>query len=312
MVTPTARRNAAGVLEQRFGMSERHACALVALSRSTCRYHGQTPDRQRVRERLRALAHARPRFGYRRLHVLLRREGLQVNHKCVYRLYRQEGLAVRRKRRKRVAGVRVPVLAAPTEVNQRWSMDFMGDTLADGRTFRTLNIVDDFSREALAIVVDTSLPGTRVVRALDELGEIRGLPDVIVIDNGPEFAGQALDEWAYRRRVHLHFITLGKPVENAYIESFNGKLREECLNLHWFKTIEEAQEKIEAWRIDYNRHRPHSALNNQTPSEFVENFDLSRAVEKAGFKPWKVSKNGGTHKRPDSNLGKCRRTGGPS
>jgi putative transposase len=264
-----ARRTAVGVLEQRLGMSERRACVLVALARSTCRYQRQAADRGALRERLRVLAHARPRFGYRRLHVLLRREGFGVNHKCVYRLYRQEGLAVRRKRRKRVAGQRAPVVAAPTAVNQRWSMDFMGDSLADGRTFRTLNIVDDFSREALAIVVDTSLPGIRVVRTLDELGETRGLPELIVIDNGPEFAGQALDAWAYRCGVHLHFITPGKPVENAYIESFNGKFRDECLNEHWFLDLDHARQLIEEWRLDYNRVRPHSSLDNATPEEFA-------------------------------------------
>ena len=215
------------------------------------------------------LAYARPRFGYRRLQVLLRRAGVRVNHKCVYRVYRQEGLAVRRKRRKRVAGQRGPAVVVPTAVNQRWSMDFMGDSLADGRTFRTLNVVDDCSREALAIVVDTSLPGTRVVRVLEELGETRGLPAVIVIDNGPEFAGQALDEWAYRRGVRLHFITPGKPVENAYIESFNGKFRDECLNEHWFLDLDHARELIEEWRVDYNRVRPHSSLDNATPEEFA-------------------------------------------
>ena len=264
-----ARRTAVGVLEQRFGMSERRACALVALARSSCRYHGRAPDRGVLRARLRVLAHARPRFGYRRLQVLLRREGVGVNHKCVYRLYRQEGLAVRRKRRKRVAGQRGPVLAAPTAVNQRWSMDFMGDSLADGRTFRTLNLVDDFSREALAIVVDTSLPGTRVVRVLEALGETRGLPTVLVSDNGPEFVGKALDEWAYRCGVRLHFITPGKPVENAYIESFNGKFRDECLNEHWFLDLDHARELIEEWRVDYNWVRPHSSLNNATPEEFA-------------------------------------------
>jgi putative transposase len=264
-----ARRIAVGVLEQRLGMSERRACALVALARSSCRYHRQAADRGGLRERLRMLAHARPRFGYRRLQVLLRREGFRVNHKCVYRLYREEGLAVRRKRRKRVAGQRGPVLAAPAAVNHRWSMDFMGDSLADGRTFRTLNIVDDFSREALAIVVDTSLPGTRVVRVLEELGETRGLPELIVMDNGPEFAGQALDEWAYRRGVRPHFITPGKPVENAYIESFNGKFRDECLNEHWFMDLDHARELIEEWRLDYNRVRPHSSLDDATPEEFA-------------------------------------------
>ncbi len=153
-------------------------------------------------------------------------------------------------------------------VNERWSMDFMGDSLADGRTFRTLNIVDDFSREAPTIVVDLSLPGRRVVRELDALGQQRGLPKMIVMDNGPEFIGKALDEWAYRRGVKLHFIRPGKPVENAYVESFNGKFRDECLNEHWFVSLERARLVIEAWRQDYNNFRPHSTLGNQTPAQF--------------------------------------------
>jgi putative transposase len=203
------------------------------------------------------------------LHVLLRREGRRVNHKRVYRLYRQEGLSVRRRRRKRVAGSRGPILLLPTKVNQRWSMDFMGDTLATGRTFRLLNIVDDFSRECVVIDSATSIRGTRVVRVLDELAEVRGLPETIVIDNGPEFTSRALDEWAYRRRVRLLFITPGRPIENAYIESFNGKFRDECLNEHWFLSLDEVRATTERWRIDYNRDRPHSSLGHLTPEEFA-------------------------------------------
>ena len=222
-----------------------------------------------MRERLRALAHERPRFGYRRLHVLLRREGVVVNHKRLWRLYRQEGLAVRRRRRKRVASGERVMLAPAEKVNDRWSMDFVGDSLADGRTFRALDIVDDCSREAPAIIVDQSLPGERVVRELETLGTERGFPKMIVMDNGPEFTGKALDEWAYRRGVKLHFIRPGKPVENAYVESFNGKFRDECLNQHWFTSLDHARDVIEQWRQDYNEVRPHSSLGNLTPAEFA-------------------------------------------
>jgi putative transposase len=269
VVTPTARREVVGVLRESFSMSERRACRTIGVSRSTLRYETEREDPAELRTRLRELAQARPRFGYRRLHVLLRREGRRVNHKRIYRLYRQEGLSVRRRKRKRVAGGRGPILLPPTKINQRWSMDFMGDTLATGRTFRLLNIVDDFSRECVVIDSATSIPGARVVRVLDELAEVRGLPEIIVIDNGPEFTSRALDEWAYRRRVRLLFITPGRPIENAYIESFNGKFRDECLNEHWFLSLDEVRATIEQWRIDYNRDRPHSSLGHLTPEEFA-------------------------------------------
>jgi len=258
-----------GDLQNELAMSERQACGAIEFARSSCRHRAEGKKEDGVRERLRALAHERPRFGYRRLHVLLRREGLTVNHKRLWRLYRQEGLAVRRKRRKRAASGERVMLAPAANVNDRWSMDFVGDSLADGRTFRTLNIVDDCSREAPAIVVDQSLPGERVVRELDQLGAERGFPKMIVMDNGPEFTGKALDEWAYRRGVKLHFIRPGKPTENAYIESFNGKFRDECLNEHWFTSIPHARDVIEGWRLDYNEVRPHSSLGNLTPAEFA-------------------------------------------
>jgi len=200
---------------------------------------------------------------------LLNREGLVVNHKRTERIYKQEGLSLRRQKRKKVAsGLRVE-LPRPERVNQRWSMDFVSDSLNDGRRFRALTVVDDYSRECPVIEVDTSLGGRRVAETLSRLAEVRGLPEVITVDNGPEFAGKALDEWAYRRGVKLNFITPGKPVENAYIESFNGRLRDECLNGNWFPTLKDARQIIEAWRIDYNEVRPHSSLGNLTPSEFV-------------------------------------------
>jgi putative transposase len=221
------------------------------------------------------LAAQRRRFGYRRLTVLLRRAGQQINHKRVYRIYRQEGLAVRRRRRKKLAaGIRI-VLAPPTQPNQRWSMDFMGDSLASGRPFRILNIVDDYTREAIATEVDTSMPGQRVVRVLEQIASTRPLPTTIVCDNGPEFTGRALDAWAYARGVQLHFIRPGKPIENAFAESFNGKMRDECLNENWFADLGEARTKIGLWRIDYNEVRPHSALGNRTPTEYAKSGALS-------------------------------------
>jgi len=242
--------------------------------RSTIQYRSRRPDDSALRAELVTLAAQRRRFGYRRLTVLLRRGGMLVNHKKVYRLYTAEGLAVRRRKRKKLAaGARI-LLTQPTQPNQRWSMDFMGDSLATGRTFRILNIVDDYSREAVAIEVDSSLPGLRVVRVLERLAKERPLPALLVCDNGPEFTGRALDAWAYARRVQLHFIRPGKPIENAFAESFNGRLRDECLNENWFADLPEARSKIGAWRIDYNEVRPHSALGNRTPIEYARASDL--------------------------------------
>ncbi len=251
------------------GLSERRACEVVGIKRSSCRYAGRRPELGGLRGRLRELAQERRRFGYRRLTVLLRREGWGVNHKRVYRLYREEGLSVRQRKRKRIGAVERQALTIPVRPNERWSMDFISDALSEGQKFRSLNIVDDFSRECLSAEVDTSIPGARVVRVLEGLGEQRGLPRTLVIDNGPEFAGQALDVWAYERGVKLHFIEAGKPVQNAFIESFNGKMRDECLNEHWFMTLGEARQIIEAWRRDYNEVRPHTSLGNRTPQEFA-------------------------------------------
>lgn len=244
----------------------------MGLHRSTLRYRKRRGDGGVIRERLCALAEERPRFGYRRLHVLLRREGLTVNHKRVYRLYRREELSLRRKRRRKLVQlIRCP-LEVPRVLNEQWSMDFVSDQLADGRRFRTLNIVDDFSREALAVEPGTSLPGSVVVRVLDEISRTRGYPKRIVIDNGPEFVGRALDTWAYTHNVKLSFIQPGKPMQNGFIESFNGKFRDECLNMHWFLRMSDARQRIAAWKWDYNHQRPHSSLANQTPMEFVQHF----------------------------------------
>ena len=257
-------------MRQAQGLSERRACWLVGMARTSCRYERQRQGREeKLKARLRTLSGERRRFGYRRLTVLLRREGWTVNHKRVYRLYKQEGLQVRRRKRKRIGAVERQPLAIPSRQNERWSMDFVADALTDGRRFRSLNIVDDYNRECLATEVDTSLTGARVVRVLARLRELRGLPQMLVTDNGPEFAGQALDVWAYAQGVKLHFIEPGKPVQNAFIESFNGKMRDECLNEHWFTSLGEARETIEVWRRDYNEVRPHSSLGNRTPQEFT-------------------------------------------
>jgi putative transposase len=257
------------VIREAHGLSERRACGLVGIKRSSCRYAGRRPEWGGLRGRLRELAQERRRFGYRRLTVLLRREGWTVNHKRVYRLYREEGLAVRRRKRKRIGAVERQALAIPVRPNERWSMDFITDALSEGRKFRSLNIVDDFNRECLAAEVDTSITGARVVRVMERLREQHGLPQILVTDHGPEFAGRTLDVWAYEQGVKLHFIEPGKPVQNAFIESFNGKMRDECLNEHWFLSLGEARQTIEAWRRDYNEVRPHTSLGNRTPQEFT-------------------------------------------
>ena len=261
-------REAVGRVMERHGLSQRHACRLVGLDRSTLRYQCKRPDDATVRQRLRELAAERRRFGYRRLGWMLAREGHALNHKKLYRLYHEERLMVRRRRgRKRALGTRAP-MTLPNAINQRWSLDFVSDALSDGRRFRILCIVDDFSRECLATVVDTSLGGVRVVRELEHLGFERGTPRVIVSDNGTELTSCAVLRWA-TGRLDWHYIEPGKPVQNAFIESFNSKLRDECLNEHVFLNLAEARETIEAWRYDYNHMRPHGSLGALTPTEFA-------------------------------------------
>jgi putative transposase len=270
VVTAPARRAAVGFVRESFELSRRRACRLIGISESSWRYVSVRSDGPLV-DRLRELAVERSRFGYRRLYVLLRREGFLVNHKRVYRLYRREGLMVKRRKRKRVMLLRTP-LPLPSGPNERWSMDFITDTLADGRVIRTLNIVDDFTRECRAIEVDTSLPGLRVARVLERLHSESGLPRAIVVDNGPEFSGRLLDAWAYQRGVKLQFIQPGKPIQNAFVESFNARFRDECLNEHWFVGLADARERIEAWRQDYNTQRPHQSLGQLTPEQYARRF----------------------------------------
>jgi putative transposase len=273
-VKPAQQRAVVGFFRAGFRVSERRACRVAGVPRSTCRYRSVARDQTALRGRLRELAAARVRYGYRRLHVLLRREGWPVNHKRIHRLYREEGLSIRVKpRRKRVSGGRV--LPRPAQRPQeRWSMDFLTDSLLDGRRFRVLTIVDNVSRVSPAIAVGRSLTGERVVAVLERLKETIGVPQRIGIDNGPEFISKALDAWAYRNGVRLEFSRPGKPTDNAFAESFNGRFRDECLNQHWFASLEEARQTIEAWRVEYNTERPHRALGQQTP-----------AAWEAGWKP---------------------------
>jgi putative transposase len=253
---------------ERHGLSQRHVCRLVNMDRSTLRYQGKRPDDSALRQRLRELAAERRRFGYRRLGWMLAREGHAMNHKRLYRLYREERLMVRRRgRRKRALGTRAAILL-PHAINQRWSLDFVSDTLSDGRRFRILCVVDDFSRECLATVVDTSLSGVRVVRELERLGVERAMPQVVVSDNGTELTSGAVLRWT-TGRLAWHYIEPGKPVQNAFVESFNGRLRDECLNEHVFLSLAEARQIIESWRYDYNHLRPHGSLGALTPNEFA-------------------------------------------
>ena len=267
---PAQRRAAAGFLQERFGFSQRRACRLVATARSTVRYRRRgEDDDDALRGRLRELAAARPRFGYRRLHALLRREGIVVNHKRVARLYRAEGLAVRGRKRKALTRIRRGRPPAPGRANEQWALDFLEDALASGRKIRLLSVIDVFTREALALEVDVSLPGRAVVRVLDRLGAARPLPAQLVLDNGPELVSRALEEWAHAHAVALHFIDPGKPIQNAHCESFHGRVRDECLNEHWVLSLTDARQLVEAWRRDYNQHRPHGALGYRTPDEFA-------------------------------------------
>jgi putative transposase len=245
----------------------------VGLPRASYDYKPVVKNDDELREKIRELAHQRKRFGCPRIHLLLRREGLVINHKRTERIYREEGLSLRKKKRRKTAAVARVILPAPTRSNERWSMDFVTDSIVTGRRFRALVIVDDYSRECPAIEVDTSLGGRRVVQVLERLHETRGLPEVITIDNGPEFAGKTLDEWAYQHGVKLNFIRPGKPIENAFAESFIGRLRDECLNENWFISLKYARDIIESWRIDYNEGRPHTSLGGLTPKEYVENSE---------------------------------------
>ena len=280
MVTPAARREAVALLREKLEVSERRACTMIGICRMTVRYLSQRPDDGRLRERLKTLADERRRFGYRRLHILLRREGHVVNHKRLFRLYKEERLIVRRRGgRKRAMGTRAPI-TLPLQPNQRWSLDFVSDQFLDGRRFRILTVVDDCTRECLALVADTSLSGMRVARELDQLIAARGRPATIVSDNGTELTSNAILTWADASRIGWHYIAPGKPMQNGLCESFNGRLRDELLNETLFRSLSHARTALEGWRRDDNTDRPHSRLGWLTPAAYAATFTIAADAAK--------------------------------
>jgi len=280
MVEPAAQKAAAAHLMTEHQMSERRACRLVNLSRSTQRYRVRQQRDDGLRQRLSELARQRQSFGYRRLTALLQREGRPANHKRVYRLYRDLGLVLRRKQRRRLRAVVLPTKEQPFRPNQHWAMDFVSDALATGQKFRAFTLVDQYTRECPAIEVDTSLPSLRVIRVLERLAQERGLPEEITCDNGSEFVSRRLQAWCAQKGVLLRYIAPGKPMQNGHAESFNGRFREECLNMNWFLHLTDARRTIESWRQDYNEQRPHSALAYRTPHEFAALFASPPAAVK--------------------------------
>jgi len=245
---------------------------VVRFCRGSQRYISKKDEKIPLRMRIIDIAQVRVRYGYKRIHVLLLREGWKVNNKAVYRIYRQEGLNLLYKgKRKRISQARIPKVDV-TGINQCWAMDFMSDALFNGKRFRALTMMDLYSRECLNIYADNRITGDTVVDILDSISCHRGLPKRIRVDNGPEFISKAIDNWSYQNNIKLEFSSPGKPVDNAFIESFNGSLRDECLNTNWFLSIEDAQIKLEAWRRDYNEFRPHSSLGNMTPGNFARSF----------------------------------------
>jgi putative transposase len=269
VVKPARKKPIVARLVEHFHLSERVACNLVGLSRTAYRYQNKTNGDQTLRERLKALAAEHSRYGYLMLHGLLKAEGLVVNKKRTYRIYTEDGLQVRTKKRKKLQRPRLP-MEVPSATNQRWSMDFVSDQLSNGRRFRVLNVVDDYSREMVGQLVSVSISGRRVARFLDELTTQRALPPLIVCDNGPEFTSKAMFFWAKERKTKLGFIQPGKPTQNAFVESLNGKFRNEYLNQHWFRSLDEARREVDQWREHYNQVRPHSSLGYLSPVEFAK------------------------------------------
>jgi putative transposase len=295
MVTPAAHREAADYLQSAYEMSQRRACRVIGSDRASVRYRARRADDADLRERLKALAAERRRFGYRRLHVLLRREGHAVNRKRVQRIYREERLTVRRRGgRKRAMGTRRP-METPVAANQRWSLDFVSDQFTDGRRFRILAVVDDCTRECLALVADTSLSGVRVARELNTIIGRRARPAMVVSDNGTELTSNAILKWTDDAKVGWHYIAPGKPQQNAFIESFNGRLRDELLNETLFRSLTHATAVLEAWRRDYNDERPHSKLGWMTPSDY--------ALALSGKNGRRAARYGGSARRPIATQG---------
>ncbi|MER9262527.1 IS3 family transposase [Mesorhizobium sp. M0619] len=276
MVTPDAKRCAVAHACDRHGVSQRRACKALFVDRSSVRYTSIRSDDAAVRAAMKTVAAERRRFGYRRIHIMLERQGIVMNQKKLRRLYREEKLQVRKRGgRKRALGTRRPMIA-PGRTNERWSLDFVSDAFTDGRRFRVLAVVDDFTRECLALVADTSLSGARVARELDAILARRGRPRTIVSDNGTELTSMAILKWCQEGGVEWHYIAPGKPMQNGFVESFNGRFRDECLNETLFSTLTQARAAIDLWKEDYNQNRPHSALGNITPIEFA----IKMALEK--------------------------------
>jgi Transposase and inactivated derivatives len=261
-------------LQAHYDISERWGCKVIRFCRATQRYIAKKDGNIPLRMRILDIAQARVRYGYKRIHILLLREGWKVNHKAVYRIYCEEGLNLRCKsKRKRISQTRLPKVDV-TGINQCWAMDFMSDALFNGKRFRTLTMMDVYSRECLNIYAGNSITGDTVVDILDSISYHRGRPERIRVDNGLEFVSKALDNYSYQNNIKLEFSRPGKPVDNAFIESFNGSLRDECLNINWFLSIEDAKQKLEMWRRDYNEFRPHSSLGNMTPRDFARSLSV--------------------------------------
>jgi len=270
VIKPAAKRSLVIYLADSFRVSERRACSVLCIGRSTYRYRSIAEGQTALRMRIKEIAAVRIRYGYKRIHILLRREGWSINHKLVYRIYCEEGLSLRRKRPKKRTSEQFRVSRETVKnINDCWSMDFASDSLFNGRRFRTLTVVDIFSRECLGIEVDQGIKGNDVVTMLDHIKSLRGTPKMIRCDNGPEFVSKVMDQWAYENKVTLDFSRPGKPTDNAFAESFIGSFRDECLNANWFLSLDDARDKIETWRTDYNEYRPHSSLDYKTPSDFA-------------------------------------------
>jgi putative transposase len=277
-VTPDAKREAVVHLCNVHGVSQRRACKVLEIDRSSVRYNSVRPDDVDLREAIRRIAKERRRFGYRRIQVMLEREGIYMNHKKLRRLYREEKLQVRKRGgRKRALGTRRPMVL-PSRINERWSLDFVSDAFTDGRRFRILAVIDDYSRECLALVADTSLSGQRVARELDIIIARRGKPKTIVSDNGTEFTSMAILKWCQETKVVWHYIAPGKPQQNGFVESFNGSFRDECLNETLFSSLAEARHHIRLWKEDYNVIRPHSSLGNLAPREYAQKQNLQKVA----------------------------------
>lgn len=276
MVRPSAKRDAVKHLRVGYAISERRACKAIDFPRSTHRYKRMDDGSNSIRGQIKDLAGKHRRYGYRRIHVLLRREGLMVNHKKTYRIYREENLSVRKKvRRKLPSHLRVAT-ALPTRPNERWSMDFVSDRVMSGKRIKILTVIDDYSKECPLIYVDTSINGNKITELLDSISGNRALPKTIISDNGPEFISRSLDAWAYLKDIKLDHIRPGKPVDNCFIESFNGKLRDELLEENMFNNLEHARLLVENWRQQYNNFRPHSSLKNKTPMDFLRDLEYEK------------------------------------